>query len=173
MLQNVSQTWRYAQVSTPIDQVSGYSLAPKSPDTSAGLSRGKKHGGLHWNCASRRAAIPLGAGTLHCGACSRDRGGLPALGGVREVGAARQPLDRRRHRAHADERRQAVFIQVRQRSSEEHRQRAAHGHRLRRTGGRRHGLSLAALGDDFRHGAANCGDLGACRVEKWRARPAA
>ena len=51
---------------------------------------------------------------------------------------------------------------------EEHGQESAHRHRLRRARGRRHGLPLAAVGDDLRHGAAHRRNLGARGTPAWR-----
>ena len=62
----------------------------------------------------------VGHRPLHRRTGERDRGRLPPLARVRQVAAPRDAFAGRRHRADADQRRAAVFIQVRQWPPEEH-----------------------------------------------------
>ncbi len=66
---------------------------------------------------------------------------------------------RRRHRADADERRPALWIQIRQRPSEEHARGPADGDRVRRACRCRQRLSDAAHRDDHPDGAAHGRDV--------------
>ncbi len=119
------------------------------------------HGQLHRYCAHPRAGSAAGRRAIHGDTGHRDRGRLPPLGRLRQVGEACLPLAGRRHRAHADQRRTALFLQVCERPSQEHVGGVAHGDRVRRAVGCCDRLSDVAVRDDLRHGAAHRRHFGA------------
>ena len=85
---------------------------------------------------------------------------VPAVATVRQDPAGREPLRPRRDRTDADERRDHLRLQVRQRPPDQLDPRPADGHRIRRARRRRHRLSDHDLGDDAAHRAPHRCDLG-------------
>ena len=107
-----------------------------------------------------KIVLAVGVERFMVGTRRLHRGGLRPLGAFRQGSAHRRAFGRRRHRTDADERRRDLWLQIRQRPSEEHARRAADGDGLRGALERRYRLSAAPVGNDDPDGAAHGGDLG-------------